>query len=340
MRAAVVVRPGKLEIKDVPKPILGDNDILVKVHTASICNATDVHILEGTFESHHDFYPQILGHEVCGTVEATGTKVSGVRIGERLVFYTYHGAFCEYTKVDADWAWARVPDNIPDNVAPLCEMFHGALIQSVYPAPMKQGNKVLIIGLGPMGLVTLQSVKASADVIVGGIDLVDFRLSKAKALGASYIYNNKKICNKELIKLIHNDMGEIDLVHVCTSVDQSRDQSLYDLAVEVLKPFGRLTGLNVEVKGLHHEVRVFPLFRKNILLARSLDSNVYPQDYIGRGAEHRRIIQMGVDWVSQGKVNLETLITHQINLDDIEKGVTLCRDFPEKTIKVVVKILT
>ncbi len=152
MKAAVVVRPGKLVIKDVPEPVLGENDILVKVHTASICNATDVHIFEGTFESHHDFYPQILGHEVCGSVVATGTKVSGVNIGERLVFYTMQGAFCEYTKVDADWAWARVPDNIPDDVAPLCEMFHGALIQSVYPAPMKPGNKVLIIGIGTNGI--------------------------------------------------------------------------------------------------------------------------------------------------------------------------------------------
>jgi threonine dehydrogenase-like Zn-dependent dehydrogenase len=338
MKAAVVIRPGKLEIKNVPEPEVGNNDILVKVNTASICNATDVHIYEGTFESHHDFYPQILGHEVCGTVVSTGRDVSGVSVGERLVFYTMQGAFCEYTKVDADWAWARLPNNVPDDIAPLCEMFHGALIQSVYPASMRQGEKVLIIGSGPMGLMTLQSVKASANVIVGAVDLLDFRLSKAKELGADYIYNNQRIPSKELIKTILNEMGEIDLVHICTSVDQSHDQDLFDFAVDILKPFGRLTGLNVEVKGLHHEVRVFPLFRKNILLARSLNLNIYPFDYIGRGASHRRVIQMGVDWVSQGKVNLETMVTHRISLKEIETGLELCRDFQDRTIKVVVNI--
>jgi threonine dehydrogenase-like Zn-dependent dehydrogenase len=339
MKAAVVIRPGKLEVKDLPEPVLGENDILVKVRSASICNATDVHIYEGTFESHHDFYPQILGHEVCGTVVATGVGVSGVKIGERLVFYTMQGAFCEYTKVDADWAWARVPDNIPDDVAPLCEMFHGALIQSVYPAAMKRGEKVLVIGVGPMGLVTLQSVKVMADVVVGAVDFVDFRLSKARDLGAQFTYNGLRSSGKELVETIHHNMGEIDLVHVCTSVDQSRDQDLFDFAVEVLKPFGRLSGLNVEVKGLRHAVRVFPLFRKNILLGRSLNIQAYPQDYIGRGTGHRRVIQMGVDWVSQGKVNLETLVTHRITLDEVEMGLHLCRDFPDRTLKVVVKIL-
>ena len=338
MKAAVVVRPGKLEIKDVPLPEMGDQDILVKVHAASICNATDVHIYEGTFESHHDFYPQILGHEACGSVIAKGAKVSQVDLGERLVFYTMNGAFCEYTKVDASWPWARLPENIPDCVAPLCEMFHGALIQSVYPAPMESGEKVLVIGVGPMGLVTLQSIKIMAKVTVGVIDFVDFRLEKAKTLGADFTYNRSDFTSQNLIEKIHNDMGEIDLIHVCTSVDQSLEQDLYEFAIQVLKPFGRLTGLNVEVKGLNHSVRVFPLFRKNILLSRSLNLNAYPDDYIERGAGHRKVIQMGVDWVSQGKVNLETLITHQISLDEIEKGLSLCRNHPEKTIKVVVKI--
>ncbi len=123
-------------------------------------------------------------------------------------------------------------------------------------------------------------------------------------------------------------MGEIDLVHVCASVDQSTNQDFFDFAVDILKPYGRLTGLNVEVKGLHHEVRVFPLFRKNILLARSLNIEAYPQDYIGRGVGHRKVIQMGVDWVSQGKVNLETLVTHRIDLEEVEMGLHLCKDHP------------
>ncbi len=51
-----------------------------------------------------------------------------------------------------------------------------------------------------MGLVTLQSVKTSANVIVGAVDLIDFRLAKAKSLGANYIYNNS-IPTTELMKI-------------------------------------------------------------------------------------------------------------------------------------------
>jgi hypothetical protein len=60
MKAAVIERPGRLVIKDVPRPVCGDNDIVIKVRSASICNSTDHHIYEGTFTGYHDYYPQIL----------------------------------------------------------------------------------------------------------------------------------------------------------------------------------------------------------------------------------------------------------------------------------------
>src|SRR5512141_2114201 len=100
MKAAVVERPGVLVIKEVPEPVPGEYDLLVKVRTASICNATDNHILNGTFQGGHDVYPQILGHEVHGEVVALGSRVKDVALGKRVVFYTPRGAFCEYTTLD------------------------------------------------------------------------------------------------------------------------------------------------------------------------------------------------------------------------------------------------
>lgn len=339
MRGVVVERPGVLALKDVPKPEMGENDIIIKVRTASICNSTDHHILEGTFKGqHHDFYPQILGHEVCGDVVATGPHVKGVERGERVVFYTGNGAFCEYTKVNADWPWARIAEQVSDEEAPLCEMCYGALIQSVYPSGMKDGENVLIIGQGPMGLTTLQCVKAMANVTVGVVDLTDFRLAKAKEVGADFVYNRSQHSSAEIAKQISEDMGEIDLVHLCTAVDQSKAQDVYDFAVQILKPYGRLTGMNVEVKGLTHSVDVLSLFQKNILLARSLVLDAYPQEKAAREAKQREVFQMGADWVRDGKVNMKTLITHRITLDEIEKGLHLCHDKPEETIKVVVKV--
>jgi threonine dehydrogenase-like Zn-dependent dehydrogenase len=335
MKAAVIERPGRLIIKDVPRPECGDNEIVIKVRSASICNSTDHHIFEGTFTGYHDYYPQIFAHEVCGDVVETGKLVKGLREGERIVFYTGNGAFCEYTKVDADWPWARVADNVSDEEAPLIEMFYGALIQSVFPAPMKDGENVLIIGQGPMGLTTLQSIKAMNRVTVGTIDMFNFRLRKSKELGADYIYDRSQFSSDEIAKQINKDMGKIDLIHVCTSVDMSKEQDLFDFAVKVCSDFGRITGLNVEVKGLQHSVRVFPLFRKNILMARSLDLDAYPLVQPEMGIKQREVFQMGADWMQSGKVNLRSLITHRITMEEALKGIHLCHNEMDKTIKVV-----
>jgi threonine dehydrogenase-like Zn-dependent dehydrogenase len=338
MKAAVIERPGRLVIKDVPRPVCGENEIVIKVRSASICNSTDHHIYEGTFTGYHDYYPQIFAHEVCGDVVETGRQVKGLRDGERIVFYTGNGAFCEYTKVNADWPWARVADSISDEEAPLIEMFYGALIQSVFPAPMKDGEKVLIIGQGPMGLTTLQSVKAMNRVLVGAIDMFDFRLQKSKGSGADFTYNRSNLSSDEIAEQITKDMGKIDLIHVCTSVDMSKEQDLFDFAVKVCSEFGRITGLNVEVKGLQHSVRVFPLFRKNILMARSLDLEAYPLVQPEMGIKQREVFQMGADWMQAGKVNLKSLITHQITMEEAAKGIHLCHAEMDKTIKVVMKM--
>lgn len=336
MKAAVVERPGILVVKDVPEPEVGENDILVKVRTASICNATDNHILDGTFEGYHDFYPQILGHEVHGEVVACGSEVEGVEVGERLVTYTPHGAFCEYTTLDAS-LFARMPEELSDEESPLCEMFHGSLLGTVYPAGLKDGEKVVVIGQGPMGLVTSQCVKAMADVTLGAVDLIDFRLAKAREVGADFIYNPSQHTSSEVAEQIERDMGPVDLVILCTAVDHSKAQDLFDFAVQILRRGGRLTGLNVEVKGLSHRVSVLPLFHKNILLRRSL-FDVYPEEPEDRAAKLREVFQMGVNWVREGKVDMKALITHVIPLEDVGHGLWLCREKLDETIKVVVDV--
>jgi len=336
MKAAVVERPGVLVVDDVSQPEVGENDILVKVRTASICNATDNHILDGTFEGAHDRYPQILGHEVHGEVVDYGSKVEGVEVGERLVTYTPHGAFCEYTTLDAS-LFARIPTELSDEEAPLCEMYHGSLLGTVYPAGLKDGEKVVVIGQGPMGLVTSQCVKAMADVTLGAVDVVDLRLAKAKEIGADWVYNRSRCTSAEIAEQISRDMGPVDLVILCTAVDQSKVQDLFDFGVQVLRRGGRLTGLNVEVKGLPHRVSVYSLFHKNILLRRSL-FDVYPEDPQARLAKLCEVFQMGVNWVRDGQVNMKTLITHVLPLDEVEKALWLCRERPGETIKVVIDV--
>ena len=82
MKAAVLQKaPGAIEIEDLPQPLPGDGEVLVKVHACGVCH-TDLHVIkaEVAFPT-----PAVLGHEISGTIVAAGPGVDGVAVGTRMV---------------------------------------------------------------------------------------------------------------------------------------------------------------------------------------------------------------------------------------------------------------
>lgn len=338
MKAAVVERPGVLKIKDIPEPVVREHDLLVKVRTASICNATDNHIYNGTFRGGHDFYPQVLGHEVHAEVIGCGPGVRDAPLGQRVVFYTDRGGFCEYTTLDTrSLPWACIPESVSAEESPLCEMFHGALLHTVYPSGLQAGEKVAVIGQGPLGLVVTQCLKATAPCAVGVVDFQPFRLAKARALGADYTYSRAELSATDIVRRMGDEMGPVDLAVVCTDTNQSADEDVYEFAIRLLRPRGRLTGLSVAVKGAGHRVSIGRAFEKHIVMRRRL-VDVYSTDPAEKVAQERVVFQRGVGWVAEGKINLRAMITHRLPLADVEHGLYLCRSQPGETIKVVLDI--
>jgi len=93
MRAAVLVAPNRIEVRDVPRPAVAPNEVRVRVGAVGLCG-TDLHIAAGHANYHRDALgrviplaerPQILGHEIAGVVTEVGTAARGVRAGERVV---------------------------------------------------------------------------------------------------------------------------------------------------------------------------------------------------------------------------------------------------------------
>jgi threonine dehydrogenase-like Zn-dependent dehydrogenase len=93
MRACVLYGPTQLEVRDVPRPLPGPTDVLVRVSAVGLCG-TDLHIYRG--EANYNFdsqgqpvplsqHPQILGHEITGIVESAGPDVSGLTVGDRVI---------------------------------------------------------------------------------------------------------------------------------------------------------------------------------------------------------------------------------------------------------------
>ena len=84
MRAVVLVEPGRVEITEVPDPVAGPGEVLVRVQAAGVCQ-TDVHLRRGT--DTRTPAGTVLGHEVAGQVVDTGPGASGWSVGDRVVVY-------------------------------------------------------------------------------------------------------------------------------------------------------------------------------------------------------------------------------------------------------------
>jgi threonine 3-dehydrogenase len=210
MRALVKAEsaPG-LWLRDVPKPEPGPNDVLIKVHMASICG-TDLHIWNwDEWAQKMVPVPLIVGHEYVGRVEAVGEKVTEVKPGDRVsgeghlpcghcrnclsgrahicartraVGVNRPGAFADYIVIPE--ANVRpVPDDIPEEVAsildPLGNAVHTALAFDLV------GEDVLITGAGPIGLMAAAVCRHAGARHIVVTDLNDERLALAENMGAS-----------------------------------------------------------------------------------------------------------------------------------------------------------
>ncbi len=205
MQALVFDGPGDIHIKEVDKPRISPDEVLIKTGFAAVCG-TDLHIMKGSFPAKPGI---IMGHEAAGTVEAVGENVKHLVPGQQVVNAPYlicgdclpcrsgrynvcryrehlgidtDGVFAEYYKLP-EYAVYPSPDGLSLEegalVEPAAVGYHA--VRRIAPTP---SDTVVIIGAGPIGLFALESVVAfgSQRIIVSGHR--QRRLELAKRLGA------------------------------------------------------------------------------------------------------------------------------------------------------------
>ncbi len=221
MKAVVVTGPGEVCVReDVPKPVLGDYEALIRVHTCGFCNGTDSQIISGTggdLGNGVSIYPTVLGHEGAGEVVAVGKKVRHIQVGERWIHpnlypdvgngYTKtHGSMAEYGMVsdnqamledgleEKDFPWVkqhRFPEWMSyEDAAVLLSLAESHSAARNFGAA--EGKEFLIYGAGPMGLaLALFCTLSGAEVTQ--IDSHDDRLERAQRIaGVSTVINRRK----------------------------------------------------------------------------------------------------------------------------------------------------
>lgn len=206
----------KLEVGEAPMPVMGADDVTIKVQSVGVCGSDLHYYRKGSIGDFVVEYPFILGHEAAGVVTAVGENVKKIKVGDRVCmepgvpcmkceeclsgnynlckdvkFWAtppYDGVLSEYITHPAAFTFP-IPDNMSFTEGALVEPLAIGL-HACNTGGVKLGQTVVIMGAGCIGLVTLLAAKAygATQIIVG--DVIDKRLAKAEELGA-VIVNTK-----------------------------------------------------------------------------------------------------------------------------------------------------
>ncbi|KAB8307324.1 Zn-dependent oxidoreductase [Erwinia endophytica] len=335
MKSVVIERPGELVLQPRPELTPAKGEVRVKVKYASICGS-DVHIWHG----HNPFarYPRVIGHEFFGVIDAVGSDVDRNRIGERVAVdpvvscgHCYpcsvgrpnvcselqvigvhrDGGFSEYAVAPAANAY-RLPDSIPDKLASLVEPFTIAANITAFLQP--QPNDVaLIYGAGPMGLTAIQVLKGVykvRKVIVA--DRLPERLAMATENGADVVLNNSDI------PLATQLEGEKPTL----IIDAACHPAILAEAAALASPAGRIGLLGFS--GEPCTVTQQSLTSKELSLFTSrLNSHRFP---------------LVINWMEQGLIQPDKLVTHYFPLSEIEQAMTLFEKDPRNCCKVILAV--
>lgn len=327
MRAVVIDGPGALRVGEVPDPVPGAGEVVIRTLSAAICNATDVHIWEGRLgEDLRPAFPHVLGHERSGVVVAVGPGVEGIAVGDRVACWAkMDGAFAEYDVLRPnDYPMVVLGEGVSDDAGALLE-FVGATLQCLHAARLRPGERVLVLGQGVQGLVLAQEAKLLGAGLVAGVDLVPFRLERARALGCDVVYDlTGKSAAEAATELREVAGGEFDLVIDAAGKGRWDGGNSVNLGLELLRWGGRYVVYGLPTEDVEVNARLIGV--KGITF-KGIDT---PPHEVGR------LLSLGARWVAEGRLDLESLVTHRVPLDRVEEGLVLCRDRPHEVLKVMV----
>src|SRR6476646_3073277 len=161
MLALVKSAPGPgLELRDVPMPSVGINDILIRVHKTGICG-TDLHIESwDAWAAKTIVPPLVVGHEFVGEIVEVGANVADFQLGDLVsgegLGVGRDGAFAEYVSLPMTNVWHHWP-GVNEEVAAIFDPF-GNAVHTALAFPVL-GEDVLVSGAGPIGIMAIAVVR-------------------------------------------------------------------------------------------------------------------------------------------------------------------------------------
>ena len=339
MKASYFLGDKKFEVRDLPLPEIGEQDVLVRVAACGVCG-TDVHIYHGSKGSTDVKPPVVLGHELAGEVEKIRSQVTTVKPGDHVTIdpniYCGKCHFCQIGKkqmcqnlyaigVNRDGGFAQycvAPETQCYQLDKEVPLKYGAMteplaccVHGIDRAGIRQGDTVCVIGGGAIGLLMIQLAKLSGASKVILSEPVAMRREIGKKVGAWACVDPIHEDIKERLKELLGTEG-VDVVIECVGTSVAAEQAFLAadrgatiLLFSVPKP--------ESIYSLHLE----EVFQKELTI---LGSMINPDTH-GRAAA----------LINSGVLKLEPIITHSFSVEQVEEAILMQQS--ADSIKVIVE---
>lgn len=325
MKALVKTKYGNncMQYMDVPEPVVGDDDIKVKVYACGICG-TDIHLMRDEYPSQP---PIITGHEFSGVVVEAGKNVRKFRLGDRIVTLTAvdtceecvwcrlglrmlcnerksvgsgcNGGFAEYVVIPAKYAF-HIPVGVSLKSAALAEPLACVCRGVCERTSIRAGDYVLVSGAGIMGMLTAQVAMANGGVVImTGLERDVERFRLAKKLGVLETISVEQGDPLSRIRELTEDMG----AHV--AFECSGAAASAEFCLSALRKTGAYMQIAIPGKPI--------LFNMDLALYKEISiSNSYASEYTSW--------QIALRLLEKKRISTDDMISSTLPLCDWEKG--------------------
>jgi L-iditol 2-dehydrogenase len=327
-----------VRVEEVPVPSIGEDEALVKVMASGICGSD---VLE--------WYrvpkaPRVLGHEATGFISKVGSKVTSVKVGDR-VFVSHHvpcnqcrycqrgnhtachtlhttnyypGGFAQYIqipKINLEYGIYKLPDSMSFEectfIEPLACVTRGQRL-----ANLQKDDTLLIIGSGISGILHAQLAKFKGIQNILVADINPYRLELAKKFGAHHALNAKDNLPQKLKEV--NDGRLADQVIVCTGAT-----SAAMTALDCVESGGTILFFAVPDPSVKLPVPINQFWRNEITMRTSYGAA--PDD-----------LEDSLKFLATGRLNVKDMITHRLSLREVQEGFRLMAEAGQ-SLKVILE---
>ena len=339
--------PRETELRDVPIPEIGDDDLLIEVKAAGVCGS-DIAFDDG----HHKeilFPPVVLGHEFSGVVAKVGKNVTEWKVGDRVVSdntgevcghcyacntsdylscperkgigYGMDGGFTNYVKILGK-TLARVPNSlmrIPDGMsfeeAAILDPACNGYMAVVQEAKVMPGDFVAVFGVGPLGLFSIQAARAAGAAKIFAIALSsdgDSRFELAKHCGATHIVKSDEVDAVQTVRELTGGEG------VSCVVDAAGVNAVMPQCLGMVRTAGIIVKIGYDARPFERSLDPF------------IDGAIALKGHFG------------YDWVSwrnvmnlweAGKWDLKCMISHRMKVHEFREAFDMVRR--KESIKII-----